>query len=78
MNNWIDLRGKESDEYKDISAWCHGAAGILLARLKLLEFLKDTELEKTILKDMKHAAEKLLKMQLLKRKLPMSWEFGKY
>lgn len=66
MNNWIDLRGKESDEYKDISAWCHGAAGILLARLKLLEFLKDTELEKTILKDMKHAAEKLLKMQLLK------------
>lgn len=32
--NWRDLRSKEKEE-ASINAWCHGAAGILLSRLKL-------------------------------------------
>ena len=32
--NWRDLR-KEDSGRKDLNAWCHGAAGILLSRMKL-------------------------------------------
>lgn len=32
--NWRDLRNEDS-ERKDLNAWCHGAAGILLSRLHL-------------------------------------------
>ena len=32
--NWRDLRNEDSDR-KDLNAWCHGAAGILLTRIRL-------------------------------------------
>ena len=39
MGNWLDLRhGK--DTLQTMNAWCHGAPGILLARLKLEKHLK--------------------------------------
>ena len=34
--NWLDLRSDEP-EGSDITAWCNGAAGILLSRMKLRE-----------------------------------------
>jgi type 2 lantibiotic biosynthesis protein LanM len=48
--NWLDLRSKGREE-TDINAWCHGAAGILLSRLKLgmlHEFQKDIRVERDI------------------------------
>ncbi|WP_201387379.1 type 2 lanthipeptide synthetase LanM family protein [Ktedonobacter sp. SOSP1-52] len=51
-NNWPDLRsGDESqDENKKyrMSAWCHGAAGILLARLGCLRFVDDAAIRQEI------------------------------
>ena len=32
--NWRDLRNEDSDR-KDLNAWCHGSAGILLTRIRL-------------------------------------------
>lgn len=31
MKNWEDIRGTEKGYGKDVTAWCHGAAGILIA-----------------------------------------------
>lgn len=48
--NWRDLRSKEKEEAA-INAWCHGAAGILLSRLKLRtlqEFQGDVRVEEDI------------------------------
>lgn len=46
LKNWMDLRvpGKE----KTMNAWCHGAPGILLARLKIRAFIPDENVEKDI------------------------------
>ncbi|GHO54875.1 lanthionine synthetase LanC family protein [Ktedonobacter robiniae] len=51
-NNWPDLRlgSKPEDEngkYR-MSAWCHGAAGILLARLGCLRFVDDAAIRQEI------------------------------
>lgn len=45
--NWIDLRQSdlESKDYKFLTAWCHGAVGIGMSRLGILEIKKN---EKTI------------------------------
>lgn len=44
-NNWPDFRqGENVFSY----AWCHGAPGIGLARLMMLEILKDSDLEKEV------------------------------
>lgn len=48
--NWLDLRNKERKE-ASTNAWCHGAAGILLSRLKLRkirEFQGDIRVERDI------------------------------
>lgn len=48
--NWRDLRSKEKEEAA-MNAWCHGAAGILLARLKLEklhEFFGDIRVKRDI------------------------------
>lgn len=48
--NWIDLRNKEKKE-TSMNAWCHGAAGILLSRLKLREirvFREDNQVKQDI------------------------------
>jgi type 2 lantibiotic biosynthesis protein LanM len=48
--NWPDLRGAEAasadpDSARFMVAWCHGAAGIGLARLRALRHLNDPKLE---------------------------------
>lgn len=40
LGNWLDLRVPEKQAYT-MNAWCHGAAGILLSRLKLEKITKD-------------------------------------
>ncbi|MCX4376904.1 MAG: type 2 lanthipeptide synthetase LanM [Lachnospiraceae bacterium] len=51
--NWRDLRNLEKETYGN--AWCHGAAGILLSRLKLcsLEIYAENS---TIMQDIENAA----------------------
>jgi type 2 lantibiotic biosynthesis protein LanM len=53
--NWPDLRGFETaiirgsrDQVSFKSAWCHGASGIGLARLRCLQYLDDTEIQSEI------------------------------
>lgn len=42
--NWLDLRGKDNSEAV-MNAWCHGAPGILLARMRLAKTLKRHSVE---------------------------------
>jgi lantibiotic modifying enzyme len=42
--NWPDLRQADSDPRLFMAAWCHGAAGIGLARLRALPHLDDPRL----------------------------------
>lgn len=71
-NNWLDMRVFSGQEVKDIGdpvAWCHGAGGILLARVKMLQYV-DEDLKKTIYEDIEKAKRKILengmsKMQCL-------------
>jgi type 2 lantibiotic biosynthesis protein LanM len=49
--NWADLRGGQTDaapEESFMTAWCHGAPGIGLARLASLQYLDDAEVRKEI------------------------------
>jgi type 2 lantibiotic biosynthesis protein LanM len=46
--NWPDLRQGDSDSPGFMVAWCHGAAGIGLARLRALPHLDDTKLDDEI------------------------------
>ena len=55
-NNWRDLRFPDQETYAN--AWCHGAAGILLGRMKLLSVKEYAENER-IMEDIKNAAETL-------------------
>ena len=52
--NWLDLRSPE-DEKKVMNAWCHGAPGILLARLELEKIRENHDTEE----DMKRASHSL-------------------
>lgn len=52
--NWLDLRSPE-DEKKVMNAWCHGAPGILLARLELEKIRENHDIEE----DMKRASHSL-------------------
>jgi type 2 lantibiotic biosynthesis protein LanM len=51
-NNWPDLRtgNKPQDESEryEMSAWCHGAAGIVLARLGCLRFVDDAAIRQEV------------------------------
>lgn len=51
MGNWIDLR-RPGEEAHIMNAWCHGAPGILLARLKLEKLLGEKEVDA----DIRHAS----------------------
>jgi type 2 lantibiotic biosynthesis protein LanM len=46
--NWPDLRQVDSDSPGFMAAWCHGAAGIGLARLRALPHLDDPKLDDEI------------------------------
>ena len=41
LNNWVDMRScdHKGKEPRDTVAWCHGAAGILMLRLRIYELL---------------------------------------
>ncbi|GEO03592.1 type 2 lantibiotic biosynthesis protein [Adhaeribacter aerolatus] len=50
-NNWLDLRKASTstpESHNDMVAWCTGAAGIGLARLKMLDFLHDNQVVEEI------------------------------
>ena len=55
--NWKDLR-KGDSEGKDLNAWCHGAAGILLSRMRLKE-LKEFQEHTGVQEDFKRCVEAL-------------------
>lgn len=60
-NNWMDRRtfeGTSANKYVDTVAWCHGAAGILVARCKLRELCPEFEANR-VQKDIEHAQRKL-------------------
>ncbi|PRR83236.1 type 2 lanthipeptide synthetase LanM [Clostridium vincentii] len=42
IKNWIDLRSKDNSA---LNYWCHGAAGILLARVKMSNYIKEEHKE---------------------------------
>lgn len=60
--NWKDLRRENSYA----NSWCHGAAGILLGRIKLYELLRDTYVQIDIEEDIRKAAQKVMKQKKLK------------
>ena len=75
-NNWKDLRRGDFDNNIDSMAWCHGASGILMSRLKLLELMKGTVLESLILNDVIRAAQKVMKLQILQGNCLCHGNFG--
>lgn len=54
--NWRDMRYPQQEVYGN--AWCHGAAGILLARLRLV-VLEEYKENKAVLRDIENAARVL-------------------
>ena len=56
VDDWLDLRGK-TPEVRETVAWCHGAGGILLSRLKSYPYLTGT-LKEEVAKDIHRAAQK--------------------
>ena len=59
IGNWKDEREynghKSSEQNIYMTAWCHGAAGILLSRCKIMQFDIDKELQDELNKDIKTA-----------------------
>lgn len=55
--NWID-RGKDKEEGEDTVAWCHGAAGILLARLWCYQRVTDRKWKERLKNDIERAYRK--------------------
>lgn len=62
--NWADKREFEGTEYSDLNelpvAWCHGAPGILLSRLKIIE-LSDSDQQDRLKVEFKIALNTTLK-----------------
>ena len=60
INNWTDVRSRE-ERMDDIGAvaWCHGAGGVLLSRLKCLENLQNDKWRERLEKDISRALKKL-------------------
>ena len=46
LKNWIDLR--DPDGRKTMRGWCHGAPGILLSRMSIMDILPDDKQIKRI------------------------------
>lgn len=54
--NWKDMRAKENEIVGvGAMAWCHGAPGILLSRILILQFLDDAKWKKRIWDDIERA-----------------------
>ncbi len=62
--NWLDRRQRTEEEYKKfgsfMTAWCHGATGILLGRAKMYQVLPE-EFREIIIKDMENALRTVMK-----------------
>lgn len=60
INNWTDVRSRE-ERMDDIGpvAWCHGAGGVLLSRLKCFENLQNDKWRERFEKDVSRALKKL-------------------
>ena len=42
IKNWIDLRNNNKEA---LNYWCHGAPGILLARVKMMEYMRKEDIK---------------------------------
>lgn len=60
QGNWSDLR--DGHKEKDALFWCHGAPGISIARLNVLQIIKDIDqtLEETVKRDLDCAVKKIV------------------
>ena len=59
LNNWIDFRANpDKRKEADTVAWCHGAGGILMSRLAILNVVKD-KLKDVVCRDIERAVSKL-------------------
>ena len=59
LQNWIDFRANPDKRMEaDTVAWCHGAGGILMSRLAVLDIVKD-DLKDVVHRDIERAAVKL-------------------
>lgn len=59
-NNWKDIRGEEeSDKEIGSVAWCHGAAGVLISRLAMVNKLDKEEIKGVLNRDIERAYKKL-------------------
>lgn len=60
INNWTDVRSRE-EKLDNIGpvAWCHGAGGVLLSRLKCLENLQNDKWRERLENDISRAYKKL-------------------
>lgn len=63
LGNWLDLRAPEKDA-RVMNAWCHGAPGILLARLRLAKITDDKQASVDIERCVKALFEKTTDQQL--------------
>ncbi len=59
LNNWIDFRANpDKRKEADTVAWCHGAGGVLMSRLAILNVVKD-KLKDVVCRDIERAVSKL-------------------
>lgn len=75
--DWKDMREENTGDLQtNALAWCHGSAGILLARTKMYEMLIHTNLSKIIYKDIEQGAKKIMQMGLIKGNCLCHGNFG--
>lgn len=68
LKNWIDLR--DPDGRKTMRGWCHGAPGILLSRMSIMDILPD---DKQIKKDILRAVSTLFHNEREKKICLVPW-----
>ena len=68
LKNWIDLR--DPDGRKIMCGWCHGAPGILLSRMSIMDILPD---DKQIKKDILRAVSTLFHNEREKKNMSVPW-----
>lgn len=65
-SNWLDLRQEDGSETQNY--WCHGAPGIILARLKCFENTDDIEMRSIIKEDIQGSLVNLTRYELIDEK----------
>lgn len=59
ITGWMSGKGEDIGDDIGPVAWCHGAGGILLSRLKCLENVEDNRWKERFEKDIRRAQMKL-------------------